>query len=191
MGEVGLVAVDDQHDERGAHAAGLGLELGLAPDADRRLVHRVAQPLAQDVGRILGLVVADEARLVGIRRADQGLVHGLGGHRRRDLAGGVAAHAVRHDEDAVLEVDEPGVLVVFSDRARLGACVRFQLHALLACARRVVQRRRRTIVSRLDQSSRRCAVRLCTTAGPLPTTRDAGAASRDRARERIGDYEVL
>jgi hypothetical protein len=120
--EVRLIAVDHQHHQRGAHPAGLGPELRLPPDADRRLVHGVPQPLPEDVRRVLRLVVADQPGLVRIGGPDQRLVHRLDGHPGRDLACGVPSHAVRHHEHAGREVDVPGVFVVsrtgpVSDRA--------------------------------------------------------------------------
>ena len=99
-------------------------------DAGQRWFQLTATRLASAGAR--GFVIAHEPGLFGIGGSDEGLVHGLRRHRRSDLAGRVPTHAVRDDEDAVVEIDVPRIFVVFPHRAGLGARIRFQLHAPLA-----------------------------------------------------------
>jgi hypothetical protein len=77
---------------------------------------RALHGLLEDGEELLdaGLASRAHARLAthqGLLAAHH-LAHDLHRHGARDLPGGVAAHAVRHDEQAELAIDEKIVLVV-------------------------------------------------------------------------------
>jgi hypothetical protein len=77
---------------------------------------------------VSGAAFGIQARLVGIVASEQHLFHGLHREGARNLARSVAAHAVGHEEQACIEVDEEAVLVPFADGPGVGSSVTFELH---------------------------------------------------------------
>jgi hypothetical protein len=126
MADVGDVVFDQQHRQGGAHAAVHGVGDGRAADAVAGLVHRVAQALADGVVALGGGAL--QAGLVGIVGAQQHVAHGVDRDLARDLARGVAAHAVGHHKEAGLLVDEEVVFVVLADGPQIGARGGFKTH---------------------------------------------------------------
>jgi hypothetical protein len=59
----------------------------------------------------------------------EGLAYGVDRHRRRDLTGGVAAHAVRDDEEAVGRLHVGRVFVVLAYDPDVGNEPGFERHA--------------------------------------------------------------
>ncbi len=118
----------DQHDiERRAHALLVGLGLAALEHGLMGLEHGVLQQLDQAAAagirrRALERV---DLRLRGLERG----AHGLDGHRGCDLAGGVAAHAIGHDEEALGGLHERGVLVVIANDSDVRDEPRFERHA--------------------------------------------------------------
>ncbi len=124
-----IAAFDQQDGKRRPHAGVDGVLFGCLADLEARLVHRVAHAFADDflgVGRGLRI----EARLVGVLAAEQDLLHGFHRDGARDLAGGVAPHSVRDQEQTRIEIDEKAVLVPFANGAGVGAGMAFELHGI-------------------------------------------------------------
>ena len=126
--QVGLVAIDHQHDQRGAHAPGLGVGLARPANRDRSLVHRVAKALAEHVRGIFAVMFADQTGLFGVHGADERAVHRLARHGRSHLTRSVATHAIGDHEHAILGVEKHGVFVVLAHGPHIGAGIRFQRH---------------------------------------------------------------
>ena len=120
-----LVADDDDRAEGRAHAALVRVVGRFFVDLGASTLNGVLDQ-GDDVLRG-DLARAGGARLVVVEQlllALDLLVHGAHGDRARDLAGGVAAHAVGDDEETELLVDEEVVLVVVAHLADIGGGVK-------------------------------------------------------------------
>jgi hypothetical protein len=95
------------------HAAFRRVRLRFLVDLRAGALHRVLEERDDVFGRDLRRAArAPEVILEQLLLALELLVHGAHRHRAGDLAGGVAPHAVGHDEERELLVDEEVVLVV-------------------------------------------------------------------------------
>ena len=129
-----LVAHDEERAQRRPHAALGGVDARLLVDLRAGALHRVLEQgddvLRRDLARAGGAggVVVEQLLL-----ALDLLVHRADGDGARDLARGVAAHAVGDDEERELLVDEEVVLVVVADLADIGGGVEADGRRSAAC----------------------------------------------------------
>ena len=116
VGDEAVRAVDQERRERGAHAALLRVGAGLFVDLHAGALHRLLEQAEDGArGARLGRRGGD-----GVALLLELLVDDADRERAGDLAGGVAAHAVRHHEQAELAVDEEVVLVVIAQAPDVG-----------------------------------------------------------------------
>src|SRR6185369_15642604 len=118
VGEEGVVVLQEQRDDRGAHPGQPRVLLGLAVDGDAGSLDRGADRLGD--GRVLQRGPRVEGGPLGGPGLAQLPVDGLHRDARGGAAAGVSAHAVGDDEQLQILVDEEAVLVVVALLAHIG-----------------------------------------------------------------------
>jgi hypothetical protein len=119
-----VAAGDHRADERRAHAALGEIALGLLHDLIVGGEDAVAERVEQATPRVRRAVLRPALDRGAHVAGDPAVAHRRDRHPARDLAGGVAAHAVADREHAAIGVDQVRVLVVLAHVAHVrgGAC---------------------------------------------------------------------
>src|SRR5690554_4032856 len=118
MSDKAAMADDEERIERGPHAALRRIGLAGAEDGRTCALHGAFK--AEEDGTALFLRRLRLDRGTNCAVLEQCLAKLFRRHLARDITGGVTSHAVCHDEEVPLLIDEEAVFVVFADAADIG-----------------------------------------------------------------------